>query len=65
MHIMTIGEKIKCLRKAKGMTRRELGCCIGKDQSRIYRYENGATIPLKVLEKIAASLDVPVKRLFE
>jgi len=47
------------------MTRRELGCCIGKDQSRIYRYENGATIPLKVLEKIAASLDVPVKRLFE
>jgi transcriptional regulator with XRE-family HTH domain len=65
MHIMMIGDKIKHMRKARGMTRKELGLCIGKDQSRVYRYEKGADIPLSVLEKIAATLDVPLKKMFE
>jgi len=63
---MKIGERIKTLRKAKRLTLNDLAVCIGKDRSQVGKYEKGTTdIPLSVLEKIAASLDVPVKRLFE
>lgn len=63
---MKIGDRIRLLRKAKKLTLSDLAVCIGKDRSQVGKYEKGSTdIPLSVLEKIAATLDVPVKRLFE
>ena len=38
---MTIGDRIKRLRKERGLTADELGKMIGKDRSTIYRYERG------------------------
>lgn len=38
---MTIGEKIKELRKKHKMTAEALGVAIGKDRATVYRYENG------------------------
>jgi transcriptional regulator with XRE-family HTH domain len=38
---MTIGDRIKRLRKELGLSADELGKMIGKDRSTIYRYERG------------------------
>jgi transcriptional regulator with XRE-family HTH domain len=38
---MTIGDRIKRLRKELGLSADELGKIIGKDRSTIYRYERG------------------------
>ena len=38
---MTAGERIKRLRKERGLSADELGRMIGKDRSTIYRYERG------------------------
>ena len=38
---MTAGERLKRLRKERGLTAEELGAMIGKDRSTIYRYERG------------------------
>ena len=38
---MTVGERLKRLRKERGMSADELGAMIGKDRSTIYRYERG------------------------
>ncbi len=38
---MTAGERLKRLRKERGLSADELGAMIGKDRSTIYRYERG------------------------
>lgn len=38
---MTTGERLKRLRKERGLSADELGALIGKDRSTIYRYERG------------------------
>ena len=38
---MTTGERLKRLRKDRGLSAEELGAMIGKDRSTIYRYERG------------------------
>ena len=38
---MTTGERLKRLRKERGLSADELGTMIGKDRSTIYRYERG------------------------
>ena len=38
---MTTGERLKRLRKERGLSADELGAMIGKDRSTIYRYERG------------------------
>ena len=58
------GKTIKGLRKAKGMTARELGERVGVSQQRISKYERGETgIQPDMLMKIAAALEVPVELL--
>lgn len=44
---MTIGEKIKRLRKEKGMTQEELGKELGLQKAAINKYENGTVVNLK------------------
>ena len=55
------GEKIKNLRKQKGLTQTELAKKMGTTQSTIYKYEKGLrTIPLNVIEKFANIFETSV-----
>ena len=61
-----IGQRIKMIREARGMTRTELGMLIGLDQNRIQQYENGRRKPkLPLLKKIAEALGVSMIALME
>lgn len=61
---MSIGKKIKNIRKSLGLTQRELGDKIGKSEISIRKYESGSTnIPVEVLLKIAYALNVDPKEI--
>lgn len=65
---MTVGEKIKYIRKLRNMTQKELGIKSGFSTStadnRIRQYERGRMIPKKdKLKDIANALSVPVESL--
>lgn len=54
---MTMGERIKRIRKQKGLTQHELGELLGVTQSMIAAYENNARNPkFETIKKIAAAL---------
>lgn len=56
---MTIGQKIKELRKQLNMSVDELAIKLGKNRATIYRYERGdiENLPLDVLEPLANALE--------
>lgn len=56
---MTIGQKIKELRKQLNMSVDELATKLGKNRATIYRYERGdiENLPLDVLEPLANALE--------
>lgn len=61
---MTIGERIKQVRKAKGMKRRELAEKIGTTPQTICRYEADGRIPkADTVIKIAEVLNIPTSDL--
>lgn len=61
-----IGQRIKTIREACGMTRAELGMLIGLDQNRVQQYENGKRKPkIPLLKKIAEALGVSIIALME
>lgn len=55
----TVGDRIKDLRKLRGMTQGDLAVKVGTSKQNISRYENGVVenIPRKQLELIAYALD--------
>ena len=55
---MTAGERVKRLRKERGLSADELGAMIGKDRSSIYRYERGdiESATIDVLPRLARAL---------
>lgn len=55
---MTVGEKIKALRKEKGISADKLAELIGKDRATIYRYESRdiEKLPTNVIEPLAKAL---------
>lgn len=57
---MTIGEKIKMAREAKGLTQEQLGALCGTTKQTIFKYEKGiiTNIPLDRLEKMAEVLSI-------
>ena len=63
---MRIGQRIKTIREARGMTWAELGMLVGLDQNRIQQYKNGRRNPkLPLLKKIAEALGVSIIALME
>ena len=61
---MDEGNKIKEIRKKKGLTQKQLGERLGVSQTMIAQYENGKRKPkLETLNKIASALDVSVSEL--
>ena len=55
---MTIGEKIKMAREAKGLTQEQLGALCGTTKQTIFKYENGiiTNIPSDKIELLAKAL---------
>lgn len=61
---MTPGERIKKLRKEKGMTQKELAKKLGFSPSYLGQYENGYRNPKpSTVKKIADALEVPVSKI--
>lgn len=55
---MNVGEAIKLMRKAKGISQRELGDLCGKSDSTIWAYENNVVSPsVEVFMKIITILN--------
>ena len=56
---MTTGERLKRLRKERGLSADELGAMIGKDRSTIYRYERGdiENATVDVIPRLARALE--------
>lgn len=58
------GQNIRAWRKRRGLTQNQLGRLCGVSGAAIGSYEKGATLPKRrVVEKIAAVLDIPVEKL--
>lgn len=61
---MLISEKIKQLRKDKGLQQKQVAIDVGLDQSNYNKIENGRREPsLEVLQKLSAILDVSIDEL--
>lgn len=61
---MTIGERIKQARKAKGISQKELGAILGCKQQNLAQYENGKrNMNVNSLLKIAEALNISVSDL--
>ncbi|WP_156299886.1 helix-turn-helix domain-containing protein [Streptobacillus canis] len=62
-----IGEKLRELRKSQKITMKELADMIGTTEANISRYETGKikNIPMKQLQKLSKSLNVPLFLLIE
>lgn len=61
----SLGQRIKEIRKSRGLTQPALAELVSVDSKYISRIETGSSYPsLDTLESIAKSLDVDVKELF-
>ncbi len=62
---MKIGERIKELRKARGLSAEEVAERLGVSLSTLYRYENSSIskVPIDVIEKLCAILGVTMGEL--
>jgi len=62
---MTVGERIKAIRKSKHMTQKDLSYKIGVAANSIARYEEGRRqVSVSILERIANVLDVDICNFF-
>lgn len=63
---MTIGEKIRCYRKLKNISAKQLGAFIGVNETAIRNYERGyRQVSDEKLKKIADSLDMPLEAFYD
>ena len=63
---MTIGERLRTLRKEAGLTQKELGEKLGVSASMIGQYETNLRKPkIETLEKIAAVLNISISELVD
>lgn len=61
-----VGQLIREARRAKGFTQKEVGEKMGITEASFNRYENGtANLSLETVQKVAESLGVQVKLIFE
>lgn len=56
---MSIGQRIRTIRKQQGLSIDELACKLGKNRTTVYRYENGdiENLPLCILDSLANALN--------
>ena len=58
-----IGDKIRALRKRRGLSQEQLGELVGFSQSKISKIEHGDWDSLSDLRLIAKALEVPIEEL--
>src|SRR3984957_6483711 len=64
LDLMTLGQRLRHLRRSRGLTLAELGERVGRAPSALSLLENGRREPkLSVLEDLAGALSVPVEEL--
>src|ERR1700753_2682243 len=64
LDLMTLGQRLRHLRRSRGLTLAELGERVGRAPSALSLLENGRREPkLSVLEDLASALSVPVEEL--
>src|ERR1035438_6192701 len=62
--LATFGQRLRHLRRARGLTLSELGARVGRAPSALSLFENGRREPkLSLIEQLAAALSVPVAEL--
>ncbi len=62
---MLIGDRIRALREAKGLSQGDIKKRSGLKRAYISRVENGHTVPsVETLEKLARALEAPLYQLF-
>src|SRR5581483_1407618 len=62
--LVTFGQRLRHLRRARGMTLSDLGERVGRAPSQLSLLENGRREPkLSLLQALAAALEVPVEEL--
>lgn len=62
---MNIGDKIRQIREAKGLTQKEVSLTIGMDQSQYSKIEKGKTDPsTSTVDKIAKAIGIELSDLF-
>lgn len=63
---MTLGEKIKKLRKERKITQKQIANLLGKSERMVQKYESGEVTPsIEVLLEICKILDVPSFNFFD
>ena len=63
---MNIGEQIKTVREAKGLSQKQVALSINMDPSQYSKIEKGKTDPsISTLEKVADALNVSLPELFQ
>ncbi len=61
-----IGDRVKTLRKKKGITQTHLSELVGKDRQYLYKIEKGKVTPNVVtISAIAIALEIPLSEFFD
>ncbi|CAA0223319.1 conserved hypothetical protein [Tenacibaculum maritimum] len=61
-----IGERVRFLRKQKGLTQTELAELVGKDRQYLYKIEKAVVTPNVVtISALAIAMEVPLKDFFD
>ena len=61
-----VGDRIKSLRKDKGLTQTQLAEYVGKDRQYLYKIEKGKVTPNVVtISALAFALEVPLREFFD
>ena len=64
MDYIKLGDKLKAVRKKKGLTQKALGEAVGRTESSIAKYERGLVeMPMSTLQQLAAALGIGVNEL--
>lgn len=63
-YLVHLGNRVRDLREARGMTRRELADAAGISDRYVFQFECGrGNMSVLLLRRLASALDVPVERL--
>ena len=61
-----IGERVRSLRKSKGLTQTQLAELVGKDRQYLYKIEKAVVTPnIVTISALAMALEVPLRDIFD
>lgn len=61
-----IGERLRYLRKSKGLTQTQLAELVGKDRQYLYKIEKAVVTPnIVTISALAMALEIPLRDIFD